>query len=777
MRSACRTSPHVTSFHGWLRSATLTACLLLAGVLLPERPASAQSLALIPMPAHVTQEKGRYTLDATTRLQYSGQASASAADEFARLLARSHAISLQPTPSSIPTSGAGIEFVLDPTAKLGPEDYRLTVGPLRIEVVAAQAPGLFYGAITLWQLLPPGRDDHIAIPAVHIEDTPRFPWRGLMLDSARHFQSPEQVKQLLDAMAVHKLNVFHWHLTDDQGWRIQILRYPNLTQVGGCREKVDMPGAGSQECGFYTQAQIREIVAYAAARQITVVPEIDVPGHATAAIAAYPQLGTTGQRLPVSNERGIHANLFNVDEGTFEFLDQVLAEVAELFPGDYIHIGGDEAIKDQWRASTRVQQRRHELGLADEAQLQAWFITRLEAMLVKRGKRLIGWDEILEGALPASATVMSWRGTDGGIAAARAGHDVVMSPSPDLYLDYLQTDTPGEPAGRPKTVPLRTVYAFDPVPAELTSEQRQHVLGLQANLWTGDIADLAGLEHAAFPRLAAVAETGWTPQADKDYDTFLARLPTQLRRYRELGIGYASTPFSVVLTAAATGEGRARITLSNPLGYPIHYNINGGPPDTSSPAYRAPLDLALPVTITAAAFADGKVLAAPMSRLIDATTLLRHEDEQLEQCAEDGPVLRMANPRSPEAGGLFNVAILAPCWRWSDAPLDGIGTIRVRAARLPYRFRLGSEEERRRRFLPATTAQGELDIRIDGCDGPRLATAAMPAHVDAEGLATVLAPVRLPARGAHTLCIRFSGDTRPQMWVLDQISLQPTDPE
>ena len=744
--------------------------------------------SLIPLPAHVEMQEGRHIVGPRTPLHYQGTGAADAARTLSLLLAGTLALPLEPAAG--PATAGGIAFVLDPaTADASPEAYRLAIDATRIEVRAATAHGLFNGAMTLWQLLStaPREGEGFVLPALRIEDAPRFAWRGYMLDSARHFHAVEDVKRLLDAMAQHKLNVFHWHLTDDQGWRIEIKRHPRLAEVGGCREAVgDVDpaiGAPRRLCGWYTQDQIRDIVAYAARRHITVVPEIDLPGHATAAIAAYPALGVEGRAIPVSNQRGIHANLFNIEEDTFAFLEAVFAEVVELFPSQYIHVGGDEALKDQWKASSRVQARMRELGVAGEAALQSWFIHRLERILAAHGRRLVGWDEILEGGLAPNAVVMSWRGTEGGIAAARMGHDVVMSPVASMYLDYLQTASPNEPAGRPKLNALETFYRFEPVPTELDAAQRRHVLGLQANMWTGDTRRIGGVEHNSFPRLAAVAETGWTPAARKDYAGFLQRLPAQLQRYRLLGIAYAGTPFEVMLDAAASDAdaafpaSHARAVLSNPLGYAVHYTLDGSAPDAASPRYREPLRLALPATLRAAAFSGTDSLAAANTFHLDAASLLTRSDEQLAVCDGKGPVLRMEDDGPADVpGALFNVEILAPCWRWADAPLAGTTGARVRAGRLPYLIELGAEDAQRR-FLPAGTAHGELDVRADGCDGPRIATAALPATPAADGFAVVEAAWSAPVDGARELCIRFSGDTRPAMWVLDTVTLLPDSVE
>ncbi|RYE74761.1 MAG: beta-hexosaminidase, partial [Oxalobacteraceae bacterium] len=467
------------------------------------------------------------------------------------------------------------------------------------------------------------------------------------------FQSVEEIKRLLDAMAAHKLNTFHWHLTDDQGWRVEIKRYPKLTSAAGCRFPAGDGGIGADGkpkayCGYYTQDQVRDVVRYAAERQITIVPEINAPGHAQAAVSAYPELGVTGKQIHVLNEWGVNTTLFNVEESTFVFLENVLGEIVDLFPGTYVHVGGDEAVKDQWKASARVQERMRELGVKDEAGMQSYLIKRLEKYLVAHKRRLIGWDEILEGGLPEEATVMSWRGIEGGITAANLGHDVVMSPSSELYLDYLQTDSPNEPPGRPATIPLKQVYAFEPVPAALPVDKRAHILGLQANTWTEHMRSFARVQHAIFPRIAALAETGWTPAAGKDWESFLARLPTQLQRYRELGIAYAQTPFEV-RSALATDRKRDKVTvtLSNSLGYPdMRYTTDGSAPTAASEAYSKPFVLALPAQLRAATFVDGQALAEAPLRRIDAASLLTRSDEELAMCTgalmlrleDDGPL-------------------------------------------------------------------------------------------------------------------------------------------
>jgi hexosaminidase len=745
--------------------------------------AAPPEVSVIPEPAKVTAGTGHFVLSSDTRVVADSPQAGRVAAQFAELM-RSSGL---PVAAGASSAGDSLVFELVAPAALpgaGPEGYVLHVAAHRTSVRASDERGLYYGAITLWQLAgaaPVGTGDASRmLAATTIEDAPRFAWRGFMLDSARHFQSVEEVERVLDIMALHKLNTLHWHLTDDQGWRIEIPRYPKLTEVGGCRVPAGDAGIGADGkpvpyCGWYTQAQIRQVIAYAAARHITIVPEFDVPGHATAAIAAYPRLGVTGKPLAVSNEWGVNSNLFNVDESTLRFLEDVFTEIAALFPGPYVHVGGDEAVKDQWLASPRVQARMKALGIKDVAQLQSYVIKRMEKTLVAHGKRLIGWDEILEGGLPAEATVMSWRGIEGGIEAARQGHDVVMSPSSELYLDYLQTDLPGEAPGRPALIPLQQVYAFEPVPEALDAAQRRHILGLQANLWTEHTRTFARLQHEMLPRLAAVAETGWSPRERKDYASFLQRLPTQLQRYASLGIGYARTPFDV--KAAIEGDratGTATVALSNPLGYPVHYTLDGNVPTPASPTYAAPLALRLPATLSAAAFADGRALDAPRTFRVDAAALLERDSQRLSTCPGSGTLVLRLEDDGPREGdrAIFNADIFKPCWAWKQADLDGIAALRVRAGRIPYYFQLAHDEPART-FEPATTAHGELLLRADACTGEPLARVPLPAEPGADGFATLDVPLPAALAGRHDLCVSFSGDTRPTMWVLDRMTLEP----
>ncbi|WTZ98112.1 beta-N-acetylhexosaminidase [Streptomyces sp. NBC_01378] len=453
-----------------------------------------------------------------------------------------------------------IELRID--AELGPEAYRMTVDRRTVRIEGGGAAGVFWGAQTFRQLLgpdafrraplEPGR--RWTVPTGTVEDAPRFAWRGLMLDVSRHFMPKDGVLRYLDLLAAHKLNVFHFHLTDDQGWRIEIKRHPRLTEQGAWRARTKFGHRASPlwddrpHGGFYTQDDIREIVAYAADRHIRVVPEIDVPGHSQAAIAAYPELGNTDvvdtASLTVWDNWGVTPNVLAPTDHTLRFYEGVFEELLGLFPADvspFIHIGGDECPKDQWKLSPSAQARIAELGLKDEDELQSWFIRHFDTWLTERGRRLIGWDEILEGGLAPGAAVSSWRGYQGGITAARAGHDVVMCPEQQVYLDHRQAPGDDEPMPIGYVRTLEDVYRFEPVPPQLTEEEARHVLGTQANVWTEVMESQARVDYQVFPRLAAFAEVAWSAlpaPAERDYADFRRRMTSHYARLDALGVGY-----------------------------------------------------------------------------------------------------------------------------------------------------------------------------------------------------------------------------------------------
>ncbi|HET7558114.1 MAG TPA: family 20 glycosylhydrolase, partial [Rhodanobacteraceae bacterium] len=562
-----------------------------------------------------------------------------------------------------------------------------------------------------------------------------------------------------------------------QGWRIAIARYPELTKIGAWREPVGpdialAAGTGAHRGkygGYYTPEQIREVVAYAAARHITVVPEIEMPGHAQAAIASYPELGVTGRRPPVSHDWGVHTWLYNIDDGTFDFLDDALDETMALFPGPYIHIGGDEAVKDQWQASPKIQRRMRALGIKDQDALQAWFIARIGDHIKAKGRRLVGWDEILQGGVPPDAIVTSWRGEQGAIEAAKLGHDTVMSPSPTMYFDHLQSDLPDEPTGRPDVVSLKDVYDFQPVPKELDAQQARHVLGAQANLWSEYLTTPARVEHAAFPRFAALAEVLWSPADVHDWQGFLARMPAQLARYRALDVGYADDAFAVKIQAHRVDHANAQVRLSNQTGFgTIRFTLDGSAPDAHSPAYSAPFAARMPATVRADAFAGGQPLAAPRARELDPESLLRRSSDELKTC-KNALVLRLEGGPG-EAGIRYNIDIMDPCWMYPALGLAGITRLDVRVGSVPDNFQLWHDAAKVV-VHPARTPGGELEIHRDTCVGPLLASLPMAGVPRGE-------PVTLHAKfvmqtGVHELCFLFTGRSKQFLRTIDWVAPVP----
>ena len=647
-------------------------------------------------------------MDSQTVVTYSGGEGAQPAAQYFVTLWNSYF----DTPIAAPRADDGskaIAFVLagDDTS-FAPEGYSLAVSRNGVRVTARTPAGLFYGAVTIWQLASaqPPLGAIVQLPALNIADSPRFAWRGLMLDSARHYQSPEFIKQFIDWMALHKLNVLHWHLTDDQAWRLEIRKYPRLTSVGawrvpaGAAALADIDpktGKPRQIGGFYTQQQVRDIVAHAAARHVRVVPEIEMPGHASAALAAYPELGVfpeANKNARVPADWGVYAALFNVEEPTFSFLEDVLSEVITLFPDEYVHVGGDEAVKTQWEGSPRVQARMKELGVKDTHLLQSYFIQRMGKFLNAHGRRLIGWDEILEGGLATNATVMSWRGIDGAIAAAKAGHDTVLSPAPDLYFDHWQSAGDYAP-GRSNTLSLHDVYGFDPIPASIPEEQRRHILGLQANIWTEFMRSDARVEYMTFPRIAALAEVAWSEK--NDWPDFQRRLEPQLKRYDKLGIGYAR-----------------------------------------------------------------EVELKPGAR-----QRLSHD---LEQCG-DGYLLSLEDD-APVDGerAVFLVNITNPCWLWRGADLTRIQSLHITVGQIPFNFQIGEGAKNIPLFKPQGP-NGELEIRLGGCEGAPVARASLTPAMSNYGI-TALPPLGMDAgNGKHDICFRFTRASIDPIWVIDRVEL------
>ncbi len=641
-----------------------------------------------------------------------------AARELQTLALKSRGLKLILRVGAAPPAASAIVFARAPS--MAKEAYGLDIAGDRARITAADGAGLFYGVASLWQLMTPdeGRGA-VSIAAVKIEDQPRFAWRGLLLDSARHYQSPAFIEQMIDWMALHKLNVLQWHLTDDQAWRLEIPKYPRLTQVSAWRaatsadRQVDAKtGKPLRYGGFYTAADVRRLVAYAQARGVTIVPEIEMPGHALSAILAYPELGSAGPAPSnIQGDWGVFPYIYNYDDHTFVFLEDVLTQVMALFPSRYINVGGDEAASDQWKASPQVQAKMKALGVANEAALQGVFLQRIETFLNAHGRRLVGWDEILGDGLPADATVMSWHGVDGALAAAKAGHDAVLAPSPVLYFDHRQSDQVGGPPGRGSVITLKDVYGFDPAPGQLTEAERRHILGLQANVWTEHIRTPERVEAMTFPRAAAVAEIGWSPAAAKDWPGFLARLPGEIRRYKALGLHADES----ALTLAAGPRAEAI---------------------TSPSARRA---------------------SQALKQCTDKLTLNLEDDAPL------------TGPRA-----VFLVDIMNPCWMDSARDLSAGGVLTVAVGNLPFNYQLGADLAKIA-LRPTRTPEGELEVRADSCVGDLVAS--LPLARAAQSEAVTALRVDIPPRaGRHDLCLQFTAKSVDPIWAVDWVQFDPFTP-
>ncbi len=594
---------------------------------------------LIPRPLKVQPAKGRFLLGPGVCLLYQpdfGEA-ARTARYFSRFLSRSTRLELPLRPWSKEKARPGAILLTSLGARrdLGPEGYILEVKPSSVTIRSTGGAGIFHGIQTLRQLLPPRVEaDHpigkgpLLVPCLKIEDKPRFRWRGLHLDVSRHFFPPGQIKEYIDYLAMLRMNVFHWHLVDDGGWRIEIEKYPKLTSIGAWRlgdgrgwnyRNLTFPlkKTGRRVYGgYYTKKEIRDIVEYAKERYVTIVPEIEMPGHSLPALVAYPELGIDlppAEKKKVLARFGGRENVYNAGlERTYTFLQDVLTEVMELFPSKYIHIGGDEVGKGYWAASPAVRKLMKREGLKNLDQVQSYFIHRMDRFLTGRGRRLVGWDEILQGGLSPNATVMSWRGITGGIRAARMDHDVVMTPTGPCYFDYSY-----------KANSVSRVYQYDPVPAELTSAQAKHVLGVQANIWTEWMNDFRRVQYMIFPRVLALAETAWLPQEEKNLRDFQERLHYFIARLDAMVVNYCLPAPEPLFGAVFLEKKPVTVEFRLPPGgggLPIRYTLDGKTPTSDSPLYKGPIRLTRPCTVKAAYFRpDGSPGETAVVRCIRAS--------------------------------------------------------------------------------------------------------------------------------------------------------------
>ena len=523
-----------------------------------------------------------------------------------------------------------MRFLLDKSIK-NPEAYILDVNTEEITIKASSPKGVFYAVQSLIQLLPPEfikdgfKSEGINIQTLKIEDNPVFSYRGMHLDVSRHMYPVEFIKKYIDALAMLKMNTFHWHLTDDQGWRIEIKKYPKLQEVAAYRKETlighysNQPHQfdGKKYGGYYTQEEVKDIVAYAQKRFITVIPEIEMPGHSQAAIAAYPELGCSGDKVDVATKWGVFEDIYCPKEETFKFLENVLDEVIALFPSEYIHIGGDEAPKTQWKNSSESQALIKSEGLKDEHELQNYFITRMEKYLNSKGKQIIGWDEILEGGLAPNATVMSWRGTNGAVEAAKSGHNVVMTPTSHCYFDYYQSDNDDEPTAIGGYLPLEKVYGFNPIPEELNSDEAKYILGAQGNIWTEYMPTTEQVEYMAFPRILAMSEVIWTNAENKNYEDFVSRVENFHKRLDVLDINYANHLFEINGEMISVNSKSFYKLETLTEGKDIRYTLDGNEPTIASEIYISQIPISESIELNASVFNAKEQLGQPFIQNIN----------------------------------------------------------------------------------------------------------------------------------------------------------------
>jgi hexosaminidase len=636
---------------------------LLAGC--TSRKPSTERPDMIPLPYKVEMTGGNFTVKGSTDILASPASDEvlDIAKSFSKKMSAFTGKLLEVSQAGEKQPGNSILLKLDQSLldELGKEGYKLSVTSSRISITAPEPAGLFYGVQTLYQLLPPGifgdpgkadgKKPELKVPCQEMTDKPAFSWRGMHLDVSRHFFPKEFILKYIDLIAMHKMNVFHWHLTDDNGWRIEIKKYPELTGIAAWRadreakswdqSEPQRPGEPATYGGFYTQDDIREIVAYAKERFVTIVPEIEMPGHTSEVFAAYPEFSCSGKKSTVqTGSYWPNSNIFCAgNDGTFRFLEEVLDEVIDLFPGEYIHIGGDEADKTAWKSCPKCQARIRQEGLSGVDELQSYFVKRIEKYLASKGKKMIGWDEIIDGGIAPDATVMSWRGFEGGIEAAKQGHEVVMCPVSHCYFDYYQADPEFQPPAIGGLITAKKVYSFRPIPSELQGEVRLKILGGQGNIWTEYISTPSHAEYMALPRMTALAEVLWSQEKDLNWGDFRKRLQKQFKRFENMDVNYFhgsgkvepialfnvdEKPYSLKLQTEETGT-------------EIHYTLSGATPDKQSFVYDKPIKIDHNVTLKAIAYKGDKQLERPAEYSIAYHNAIGKSVQYMEGYSEQYP--------------------------------------------------------------------------------------------------------------------------------------------
>jgi len=553
---------------------------------------------LIPLPVEIKQNPGQFHIGPLTTIVYKKDSLVSVTQLLNLYLEVNKIKKLRATKTQPETNYILIQ--IDSSEVANKEGYTLKIDNGHIEITAHDTGGIIYGIQTLRQLWTLNKNNFLSVPGYYISDYPRFGYRSMALDVGRHLFPVSFIKKYIDLLSLYKFNTFHWHLTEDQGWRIEIKKYPKLQTVAARRDetlighKKELPHRfdGKKYGGYYKQTEIKEIVKYAAQRNITIIPEIEMPGHAQAALSAYPSLGCTGGPYKAATFWGIFDDVYCAgNDSTFVFLQNVLDEVMELFPSKYIHVGGDECPKTRWKVCPKCQRRIKELSLKDEHSLQSYFIQRVEKYINSKGRSIIGWDEILEGGLAPNATVMSWRGEEGGIAAASQKHDVIMTPESHVYFDYYQSLYPEEPLASGGYTPLSKVYSYEPAGDKLSSETKQYVKGVEGQAWSEYYTSDAKAEYMIFPRALALAELAWTPASSRNYADFLNRLRLQRKLLKKLQVNTA-TNFDEIRFSSSTNEKNVVVSLQSSLpDAEIHYTINGDLPSLKSPVYTAAVSI------------------------------------------------------------------------------------------------------------------------------------------------------------------------------------------
>lgn len=672
---------------------------------------------IIPYPQDLVELDGQFTINNSTKISYVGsENSMFVAQSFCDFILPATGIYLKPQKEEkIDLSRGTICFFEDPTMKGIEGSYKLEITSEKILVKSNNPVGLYYGFQTIRQLLPvviesDKKQSNIewTIPCATINDAPELSYRGLHLDVGRHFYPVDFIKKYIDLLALHKMNIFHWHLTEDQGWRIEIKKYPKLAEIAAFRDETLIGHGGTSNPeydgkrygGYYTQEQAREIVEYAADRFITVIPEIELPGHAQAALTAYPELGCVGDSYEVAKRWGVFKEVFCAgNEKSFEFLEDVLLEVMDIFPSEYIHIGGDECPKTRWNECVKCKKRMHKENCEDAHELQSYFIGRIEKFLNKYGRNIIGWDEILEGGLAPNATVMSWRGIKGGIEAAKQKHNVIMTPNSHFYLDHYQNNPEKEPLAIGGFLTLQKVYSYNPFSEELTKEEMKYIIGVQGNLWTEYMPTSDHVEYMAYPRACAISEVGWLPFEKRNFDGFSTRLRNHFDRLDILGVNY----FNKVLMPKASVskvEFVERETLSftnNSIGADIYYSLDGSDPDQNSSLYTEPIEIDKECLVKAIAFnkegekSDILEVKAVKLQFIEGKSTVGNTKGL--SCKLSVGNFSSCKEVDAAKGNVFSIVdIQIP----DNAPKDKFGIVLEGKAQIPqdglYKFNLGSDD-------------------------------------------------------------------------------------